>query len=325
MAKFNNGYSNIKVKLLNIDENLAKHVYEFGRWGESIHYDLPEKYDKSNEECIKLIDSIIDGTTFPKYSFEGHRFNFSVENISRIALSQLTRDRAIFCSGTHGTMPVKQEYNIPMNIYSNYEIMDKVIKAQNLLEEAYVECLKQEIPYPEARYILMGNLVINCNCSFTPLDFSRACYSRTNNSFCDEVNYIYRKMYYELTKSIDNLTDDNSKKLWKWLINEKKCINDDYYFRASIFNSDFSMDFSKDVKVNAQNDWRKSCWKLELERIYDYEPHLLTDKEKNIILKWRTIEQNGDILPTTYDENDEYIGKNYISTINKEYYYGNAK
>lgn len=322
MAIFNDGYSNIDVKLIYADNELAKHAYEFGREGESIHYSLKEIYEENDKDCKDFVSSLINGKTFPKYCFEGHRISFQVTGISRICLSQLTRDNAIFCSGTQGTKVLNQEYNIPKNIYNNEKIMSELREAQEHLERAYQICCEENLPYPESRYILIGSHTINCNCSYTPSSFSRACFSRTNNSFCDELNYVYRKMYFEVCKFIKTLKDKNSKMIWEWLINEKNCINDGIYQRASIFNSDFSPLQNKDSEykpeVPAQNDWRKSCWKMELERMYKEEPHLLTEKEKKEIEYWT----NEEDLVTTFDENNPWTPNKMIKGC---YYYEERK
>lgn len=317
MATFNPGYKNIKVRLLYADEDLAKHTYEFGREGESIHYDLREFYNEDDEECDEFISNIINSKTFPKFCLEGHRISFAVEGISRICLSQLTRDNAIFCSGTQGTKVLDQTYNIPLNIYNDKDIMSEIEIAQEHLEQAYQKCCEKNLPYPESRYILIGSHTINCNCSFTPSAFVRACHSRTNNSFCDELNYVYRKMFYELTKFINLLQNYHSKMLWQWLINEENCINDKYYKRASIFNSDFTPLINNNYKkpdTPAQNDWRKSCWKLELERIYKEEPYLLTESEKEEIKYWLTIPN--DMLPTTFDEDNMWTPRQMVKRAN---------
>ena len=301
MAHFNEGYKNIQVKLIYADKDLAKHAYEFGREGESIHYDLPEQYSPKHTDCLLFVDNLINGKTFPKFCLEGHRISFEVKGISRICLSQLTRDNAIFCSGTQGTKVLDQTYNIPLNIYNDKDIMKELTEAQEHLERAYQMCCEKDLPYPESRYILIGSHTINCNCSFTPAAFVRACYSRTNNSFCDELNYVYRKMFYELKKFINSLDGQLDKAIWEWLINENNCINDKYYTRASIFNSDFSpLEQQKHQlpRIPAQNDWRNSCWKLELERMLVEEPWLLTEKEVNEIRHWLSIEK--DKLPTTF-------------------------
>lgn len=321
MAIYHKGYKDIKVRLISwTGERLAKECYEFGVYG-SDHFNFPKKmYDKNSDDAISFTNELLSGTTFPKYAMLGTRINFSVEGISRICLAQLTRDNAYFCSESHGLRPLSQEFNIPLNLYNDESIMNKVKKAQDLLEQAYIEACEKELPYPETRYICLHSQTISLTASYTPADFARACYSRTNNSFCDELNYVYRKMYYELVKEIEKLTDNNSKQIWKWLINEKKCIDDNYYTRTNVFNGDFapSLAKEKDCGLPAQNDWRKSCWKQELERILLEEPYLLTEKEQNEISSWMYNENNGESLPTTYDVNSPRVAKNAIKTT--EYY-----
>ena len=315
MAKFNNGYSNIKVKLLAFDgENLAKDCYEFGQYGLDRTALFWEQYEEDSENVKQFVKELILGKTFPKYALLGHRILFSIEGISRICLAQLTRDAAFFCSESHGLRPLSQEFNIPMNIYSDKSIMSKLSKAQELLEKAYIEACEKEIPFPESRYICLHSQTISLTAGFTAADFSRSCRSRTNNSFCDELNYVYRKMFNCLKKAIEQLEDVNSKQIWSWLINEKNCIDDGYYTRTKVFNGDFSLmdervkDLALSVEEPAQNDWRKSFWKMELERSILEEPEHLTEREKNTIKNW----QKSKNLPTTYDGDNERAAKNYI-------------
>lgn len=316
MAKFNKGYSNIKVKLLSFEgDNLAKRAYQFGVYG-SDAYRIPDaEYEEDKEEVKRFVREVINGTTFPKFLMEGTKIDFSVEGISRICLAQLTRDNAIFCSESHGLRPLSQEFNIPLNIANDESIMNKLEQAQKLLEEAYIECCEKEIPFPESRYICLHSQTISLTCSFTPASFARACYSRTNNSFCDELNYVYRKMFYELKKAFLNLKDKNSVVLWNWLINKKNCIDDNFYKRTNVFNGDFLPFDNTPVEAPAQNDWRKSCWKIELERMLEEEPWLLTDKEKMEISRWKIVEETGLELPTTYDKNLPRAAKNSIKTM----------
>lgn len=315
MAKFNNGYKNIKVELTDFEgDNLAKRCYEFSVYG-SDSYKFPnKKYDKNSDDVKRYVWELKNGTTFPKFAFMGTRIDFSIEGISRICLAQLTRDGAIFCSESHGLRPLSQCFNIPMNIYADKSIMSKLKRAEKLLESAYVEACEKEIPFPESRYLCLHSQTISLCASYTPLDFKKYCFSRTNNSFCDELNYVYRKMFNELRNKIHNLTDENSKEIWNWIINEKSCIDDSYYMRTNVFNGDFSYGEAENFKVSrpAQNDWRKSCWKLELERIYKEEPFLLTEKEKQAIENWNKDELEGINLFTSYDNNLDRSAKNSI-------------
>lgn len=314
MGKFNNGYENIKVTLISSEgDNLAKKVYEFGRLSNDYSYSLVENYDEKHEDCKKLINKIINGTTLPKFALEGVRFEFRVENISRICLAQLTRDKGIFASAGGGIFPLTQEFNIPMSIYKNEKIMSKLNEAQKLLEEAYIIACNEEIPNIEARYIGLHCQNISLTVSYTAKDFVRSCYSRTSSNFCDECNYVYRLMYKELINMINNLYDENSINLYNWLFPENKCINDGFYNRERIYNSDFTVMENYKVDNSAFNDWRKSGWKLELERMYKNKTGYLTKKETEFIEYWLS---NEDKLKTTYDSNSPDVIKNMIKNMN---------
>ena len=320
MAKYHAGFKDIKVKLLNYDKDLAKHVYEFGRLSHDFNEVLPEKYDENDERCIKLIDKIVAGTTLPKYALQGHRLDFEIDGITRICLAQLTRDHAIFASQGGGVYPLTQDFNIPLSIYNDEIVMDMLMKGQYYLECAYELAAEAEIPALEARYIGLHCQTISLTASYLPSDFTRSCFSRTSSNFCDECNYIYRKMYREVRKMVDTLTDKNSIKLWNWLINEKNCMNDGIYTRERLYNSDFTtMGVPRaEIKTVAINDWRKSGWKLELERMYVEEPDLLTDNEKQLIKMWQSLEDQGLTLLTTYDSDSPDTLRN---TIRKMPYY----
>lgn len=298
-------FRNIKVKLINCDGNkLANDVYRFGRLSHDYNEVLPEQYDAFNPDCIKFIDKIIEGTTLPKYALEGHRLDFEINDISRICLAQLTRDKAIFASQGGGVYPLTQHFSLPMSITKNKQIMKKLTRAQFLLEEAYIMAAEAEIPALEARYIGLHCQTISLTASYVPTDFVRSCYSRTSSNFCDECNYIYRLMYNEVQNMIHNLTDPLSIKLWKWLISEGKCINDSVYKRERLYNSDFTtIGMPINTKV-AINDWRKSGWKDMLEWMADKRPELLTVKEYELVREWQELEQEEGELPTTYSSNN---------------------
>ena len=211
MGTFHNGYSGIKVKLVSWEgDNLARRVYEFGRLSHDYNRVLTEFYDENHDDCINLIAKIIEGTTLPKFAMSGVRFEFEISGISRICLAQLTRDSAIFASSSTGVYPMTQDFNVPMSVMNEVDIMTKLIEAQKLLEEAYIIACKKEIPSIEARYIGLHCQTISLCASYTASDFVRSCYSRTSSNFCDECNYVYRLMYRELINAISGLKDGNS-------------------------------------------------------------------------------------------------------------------
>lgn len=298
-------FRDIKVTLINCEgDSLARDVYKFGRLSHDYNETLPDVYNPYDERCIKFIEKIIEGTTLPKYALEGHRLDFEINDISRICLAQLTRDKAIFASQGGGVYPLTQNFNLPMSILKNDVIMSLLKMAQAFLETAYIQAAKEEIPALEARYIGLHCQTISLTASYIPVDFVRSCNSRTSSNFCDECNYVYRLMFFEIRKMIMTLTDPLSIKLWNWLINEKKCINDSVYKRERLYNSDFTTIGQPINTKVAINDWRKSGWKDMLEWMADERPELLTVKEYELVREWQEMEKEEGELPTTYDSNN---------------------
>lgn len=316
MATFHEGYKDIKVKLLSWEgDNIAKRVYEFGRLSNDFNYELVKNYDKNHNDCIKLIDKIIEGTTLPKFALMGTRMEFEISGISRICLAQLTRDNAIFASQGGGVFPLTMDYNIPLSLYNIPEVMERVKKAQDLLEEAYIIACEKEVPALEARYIGLHAQTISLTASYTFSDFVRSCYSRTSSNFCDECNLVYRLMYKAIIDEISKCEDENSILIYSWIFNEGKCINDSTYKRERLYNSDFTWDRAYRPKLPAINDWRKSCWKSELERMYTDGTGYITDKEAGYISEWIEWDYSNWELPTTYDGTQPDVAKNMIKTM----------
>lgn len=319
MAHYNNGYENIKVKLLNFaGDDLARQVVMFGNLGE--FYEGIDNYDYNDPRCIKIVQEVINGKTFPKYAFEGHSVSFQIENISRICLAQLTRERGFFCSASGDVRPLTQDFIIPRVIYENKEWMEKIDKAQKILEEVYIDMCEAEVPYMESRYIGLHAQTISLCYNAPVFNFLRSCNSRTENNFADEINYIYRLMLYELKQAIENnVKDPLSKQLWDWLLvmADKK----GPYLRDHTYNNDFARfptPDGYDFGECAHNDWRKSSWKKELELMYYHRPELLFPGEIKMINDWLFEEDKGHELSTTYDSADQLVAKNRIKTV--DYY-----
>lgn len=319
MAHYHNGYDDIKVKLLDFSGNdLGRECVMFGNLGE--FYEGIDEYNPFDPKCEQIVDEIINGKTFPKFAFEGHTISFQIDGISRICLAQLTRERGFFCSASGDVRPLTQDFIIPKAIYQNKEWMEKIDKAQKLLEEVYIDMCEAEIPYMESRYIGLHAQTISLCYNASAFNFMRSCNSRTENNFADEINYVYRLMRKALIEEIISVVRDPlSIKLWRWLLDMSD--NKKAYTRDHTYNNDFERfptPEGYDFGECAHNDWRKSSWKLELEQIYKNKPDLLFPDEQAMILRWIKAEEEGKELPTTYDENSPLVAKNRIKTV--DYY-----
>lgn len=317
MAIFHNGYENIKVKLIDFTgEELAKKVVDFNSLVEFNEPDALGEYSPDNPEAIRIVNEIIDGKTFPKKTFEGHNVAFRIENISRICLAQLTRERAFFASQSGDVRPLTQEFIIPRKIYENKDYMTQLEKIQKDIEKLYCQMCDDGITYMESRYIGLHAQEISVTVNTTAMNWLRSVNSRTENNFADEINYIYRLMLHEVKKAVEQIKDPLSKKLWNWLLTfaDKK----HWYNRDHTYNNDFARYPTPDgyeFSEPAHNDWRMSSWKLELEKMYKERPELLLPGEAEMIEKWMNMEAEGKELPTTYDPNFELTAKARIKTM----------
>jgi hypothetical protein len=319
MAKFYNGFENIKVELIDYAGNdLAKRVCCFGQHAE-FYTGLKSVQDYSEDDafCKQIVDEIVTGVTFPKYALQGHSVTFSISGISRICLAQFTREGTndtgtFFCSASSGTRPLTQEQNIPMNIFVRQDWMQRYEKINKDLEALYCDILSEGVPFMDARYIMPHAQTIDICYTASIASFIGSCKKRFDNCIADEVNYLYRLMKNCLTEHVCNeVTDKLSLSLWEWLL--KKCDINTYSTNLTYRNDFCRFPLPKDFKFteNAHNDWRKSQWKMELERLYENNPLLLLPGEADMIRTWKEC----DNLTATYDSTDLFTPEQSIKTM----------
>lgn len=324
MAKFYNGFENIKVELINYAGNdLAKRVCCFGQHAEFYEgLQSSDDYSPDNKFCKQIVDEIVNGVTFPKYALQGHNVTFSVSGISRVCLAQFTREGTndtgtFFCSASSGTRPLTQEQVIPMNIYSNADWMERYRHINEELESLYCEILSSGVPFMDARYIMPHAQTIDICYVAAMSSFIGSCKKRFDNCIADEINYIYRLMLRALKTAIArDVTDPLSLKLWNWLLN--MCDIKKYSTNLT-YRNDFARYPTPDGVVfeeGAHNDWRKSQWKLELERIFVDQPELLLPGEADMIADWIILEADGKELPATYRSDAPYTPEETIKKMN---------
>jgi hypothetical protein len=126
---------------------------------------------------------------------------------------------------------------------------------------------------------------------------------------------LFRLMREALRQEINKVDDSLSRAVWYWLHNmmdsseaatKTGCMNDRTYYN----------DFRRyppytPKELHAVNDWRKSGWKLELERLYkmykNYDANLLLPGELERIEDWINTERyEGAELVSSYDETQPY-------------------
>lgn len=316
--KFNNGFENIKVELIScVGNDLARQVCCFGQGAEFYEgFNTVKEYSPDNIKCRQIVLDIINGDTFPKYALDGHKVTFSIKGISRICLAQLTREGTsdtgtFFCSESSGTRPLTQEQIIPMNIYQNNNWMQRWTKINEQMESLYCDMLDAGIPFMDARYLMPHNQTINICYTASMRSFINSCNKRLDHCIADEINYVYRLMIRELWNVSYHCKDALSKELWQWLLRK---IGIKTYSKNATYRNDFKLyDAPYDLPL-AHNDWRKSQWRLELERMYANDSDLLTFREKTMIEQWVI----ADKLTANYDPNAPFTPE---SSVKKMDYY----
>lgn len=320
MGHFTNGYSEISANLLNFTGNdLARQVVMFGNVAE-FYEGIAGEYSPTNPLAVKIVDEIVNGKTFPKYALEGHSVAFQINNISRVCLAQLTREKGFFCSASGDVRPLTQTFVTPRAIYNNEAWMEKLNTIERQIEDLYIDMCESGISYMDARYFGFHAQSISLTYTAPIFNWLRSCNSRTENNFADEINYIYRLMYRELKTAVEKeVTDPLSKKLWNWLL--KMADNKTFYKRDHTYNNDFARyptPENYEFAEEAHNDWRKSSWKLELENILANSPELLFDGEKEMIENWQSLEKEGKSLPSTYNKDAKFTAYTRIKEM--DYY-----
>jgi hypothetical protein len=194
--------------------------------------------------------------------------------------------------------------------------MQQLEKIQKDIEKLYCQMCDDEITYMESRYIGLHSQTISCTMHTATMNWLRTVNSRSENNFADEINYVVRLMLFEVKKAVAQIKDPLSKKLWEWLLTfaDRKT----WYKRDHTYNNDFARYPTPEgykFSEPAHNDWRKSSWKLELEKMYRERPELLLPGEAEMIEKWIKVEAAGEELPTTYDPDFELTAKARIKTV----------
>lgn len=318
MGTFRNGYENISVQLIDFKGNdLARAVIRFGGLGEFYEDPGDKGYSPNDPQAQKIVEEIINGKTFPKFALEGHNVAFQINNISRVCLAQLTRERGFFCSASGDVRPLTQDFIVPRAIYARKDWMERLEKIERDIEDLYIDMCEDGITYMESRYFGFHAQTISLCYTAPVVNWLRSCNSRTENNFADEINYIYRLMLRELKRAIEKeVTDPLSLKLWNWLLNMAD--NKTWYKRDHTYNNDFDRfptPEGYEFAEFAHNDWRKSSWKIELEKMYKEEPDLLFPGEAEMIERWLKLEAEGKELPTTYKPDAPYTAKARIKTV----------
>lgn len=300
MNGIQNGYKGIEVEIISYTKHPAKIIWDMLKQTWISLHDVD--YDPNNETVKEFITDSLSKRLNPVPQ-ETILIQAVFKGISRVNLAQLTRHRGwIFNSESQMPQPVNHNVIIPLNIVNSpfYERAKKLIEdSQRLYDDMTKGNENKEttnIPYQDARYLLIHGQTADISASFTLPQLVNAVGMRFENNTHDEINYTFRLLVKELRKVIeeDKEMDSLDKLVYNTLLNNcdvfganrKVGTCHDAMFGNSFKRFNDADDYVTETTENCLFDYKKLAWYDELKRIYKEEPELLLPGEKEMIESW---------------------------------------
>ena len=300
MNGIQNGYKGIEVEIISYTKRPAKIIWDMLKQTWISLHDVD--YDPNNETVKEFITDSLSKRLNPVPQ-ETILIQAVFKGISRVNLAQLTRHRGwIFNSESQMPQPVNHNVIIPLNIVNSpfYERAKKLIEdSQRLYDDMTKGNENKEttnIPYQDARYLLIHGQTADISASFTLPQLVNAVGMRFENNTHDEINYTFRLLVKELRKVIeeDKEMDSLDKLVYNTLLNNCDVFGANRKVGTchdAMFGNSFKRFRDSDSYVtkatdNCLFDYKKLAWYDELKRIYKEEPELLLPGEKEMIESW---------------------------------------
>lgn len=293
----NNGYKGIDVEIISLTEHPAKIIWDMLKQTWISLHDI--EYDENNELIKKFIVDSLEKRLNPSPQ-ETIMIQCIFKNISRVNLAQVTRQRGwLFNSESQMPQAVKHNVIIPLNIVNSeyYERAKKLIEdSQKLYDDMTKGNDKKEttnIPYQDARYLLIHGQTADISASFNILQFIHAANQRLDNNTHDEINYMFRITIQRIKEKVNNSTtmDSLDKFIYNYLLDQCDCFGAnkkvslccDALFGNSFKRHKDANEYVTKATEECLFDYTKLAWYQELIRIYNEEPELLLPDEKEMI------------------------------------------
>lgn len=294
MTNISDGYSDISVEVIDYNIELAKHAWNCYRM--TWHHLQNVAYDEHNKDVIEAIDNIIKVRALPMPR-EQAIITFRINNISRVCLAQLTRQRkACFNVESQMPMPITHNVIIPANIYANEELRKEAEELITKSQNFYDKLISKGIPPQDARYMTMHGqtcslvYVVDINTFVSAFGF------RCENNLSDEINLVYRLCKQALMNKLVNdkqcnVIDYLTYKMYSEILKNADALgakqhlgmNYDKVFGNSFKRYPDANDEITRITFNCDYDFRKSAWFLELQRL---DKDLLFPNEEEMIKSW---------------------------------------
>lgn len=301
MSRVQEGYKGIDVDIISYTKHPAKIMWDILKqtWV-SLH---DKEYNPNDKEIRKMIIDSLEKRLNP-VPLETVLIQMTFKGISRVNLAQLTRHRGwLFNSESQMPQHVNHNVIIPLSIV-NSEYYERALKLVKESQELYDDMTKgndkgkehTNIPYQDARYLLLNGQTADISASFTLPQLINACGMRLENNTHDEINYMFRIAIKKLREHIENDKElDELDRLiyFKTLdsvdvfgANRRVCTCYDAMFGNSFKRFEDANEHVTEATENAMFDYKKLAWYYELKRIYEEEPELLLPGEKEMIESW---------------------------------------
>lgn len=297
---YQNGYKGIRVDIIEFTKHPAKIMWDMLKQTWISLHDV--EYDPDNETVRSFIEDSLARRLNPVPQ-ETILIQCVFRGISRVNLAQLTRHRGwVFNSESQMPQPVNHNVMIPLNIVNSpyYERAKKLIEdAQKLYDDMTCGNDNREttnIPYQDARYMLIHGQTCDISASFTLPQLVGACGMRLENNTHDEINYTFRLLVKELRKAVMTCEEMDllDKSIYNELLdrcdvsgaNRKVGTCHDPMFGNSFKRFSDADSYVTKTTENCQFNYKKLAWYQELKRIAEEEPELLLPDEREMIESW---------------------------------------
>lgn len=297
---YQDGYKGISVEIIEFTKHPAKIMWDMLKQTWIGLHDKP--YDPNNKVVRKFIEDSLARRLNPVPQ-ETILIQCVFRGISRVNLAQLTRHRGwIFNSESQMPQAVTHNVMIPLNIVNSpyYERAKKLIEESQRLYDDMTrgndERSTTNIPYQDARYMLIHGQTCDISASFTLPQLIGACGMRFENNTHDEINYTFRLLVKELKRAVlfDGEMDDLDTFIYLELLN--RCdVNGANRNVGTCHDPMFGNSFKRfpdadkyvtEITEDCQFNYKKLAWYQELKRIAKEEPELLLPGEKEMIESW---------------------------------------
>ena len=299
MNNVSKGYEDISVEVIDYNADLARHAWNCYRMTWHELQDI--EYNAYDARIVKAIDDIIAFRALPMPR-EQAIITFRINNISRVCLAQLTRQRkAAFNVESQMPRPIRHNVIMPLNVVLDDELSKEADELIRKSQALYDKMIAKGIPPQDARYLTMHGQTTSCVYVVDINTFVGSFGMRCENNLTDELNLVYRLCKVEiLDRVVKDLADDKidslTAKMYHNIIKPADCLgakqhkgmNVDAAFGNSFARYPDANEEVTEVTKNCDYDFTKSAWYLELKKMRRDRPYLLFDGENEMIKKWDT-------------------------------------